>query len=85
MRGGALSGRALLALLLKESDVFGIPPMVLVSGEVLDACRRFPRSDERELLVSASSLSAADIGRVADFYFISHRWCVSDVMPLGCI
>jgi hypothetical protein len=74
VRVGALSGRALLALLLKESEVFSIPPMVLVSGEVLDTYRRFPRSNERGLLVDARTLSAADIGQVADFYFVSHRW-----------
>jgi hypothetical protein len=54
--------------------VFSIPPMVLVSGEVLDTYRRFPRSNERGLLVDARTLSAADIGQVADFYFVSHRW-----------
>ena len=76
--GGVLSGRELLALMVSEGDAFGIPPMRLVKGAVLDAYNRFPRSNEHALIVQAVPLSAKEIltSSADNFgvHFISHRW-----------
>eukprot|EP01048_Picozoa_sp_COSAG05_P010294 COSAG05_NODE_895_length_6700_cov_14.354189_12_plen_453_part_00 len=60
-RAGALCGRALLELMLREGDSFGIPPMRLVKGAVLDVYKRFPRSSEEHLITHALPINSVDL------------------------